>query len=451
MKINPNIFKAYDIRGKYPTEINEEISMRLGNAAARFFSQKLRKKRLTLLVCRDVRNSSPSLAKSLMRGILTHGSKVVDAGVGTTPYFYFLMHRLNPDGGIMVTASHNPPEYNGFKIRSRGGKPVSVDTGLKKIRAFLLDKKIVRSPMPEVISYENCTDEYMRFIAQGVSVRPIRAVIDAGGGSAAYFLPRLLNNFPDLNYKPLFFESDGSFKKHPPNPLLPEAQRFVKEELKQGQFRFGAIFDGDGDRVLFFDERGNFVRSEFIMGLFAEEELKKHYGGWLVMPVNTSRGVREYLGEKGAKIQLSRVGYTFVGPLMKKRRAEYGAEISGHFYFKKFGYDESALYAFLLLASLLSKTHRRLSDLAKPFERYISSGEINFAVKNKKRAMSGIKKYYRDGRRTFLDGITVEYPDWWFNLRPSNTEPLVRLVVEAKSQKLYDEKLKEIEGLVKNG
>lgn len=465
MKVNPNIFKVYDIRGKYPSEVNEEIAKRVGNAVVQHLSQKLHKKRLKILVCRDVRKSSSSLRDALVKGAVWTGAEIIDVGIGTTPYFYFLMRHLKPDGGIMVTASHNPAEYNGFKIRERGGKPIGAGTGLEKIRSLASKSFKGRLDNLEVINYENHEDSYLNFIAKGITIKnPIKAVVDAAGGSTAYFLPRLLNKFPNLIYKPLFFEPDGTFKTHPPNPLLPESQRFVKEELKRGQFRFGAIFDGDGDRVLFFDENGGLVRSEYILGLLAEEKLKKYPDRQFVLPVNTSKGVREYLGEKGAKIQLTKVGYAFMAPAMIKKKAEYGAEVSGHFYFRSFFYNDSALLALLKLASLLSRTHRSLSQLVRPFERYISSGEINFQVKDKKAVLRRIKGFYskRPGREhlpgrpkyagpkiSLLDGITVEYPDWWFNIRPSNTEPLMRIVVEAKGKQLYEEKLKEVEKLIK--
>jgi len=209
------------------------------------------------------------------------------------------------------------------------------------------------------------------------------------------------------------------------------------------------VFDGDGDRVIFFDEKGRALRPEIIFGLFAQEHLKKHSSAWFVMPINTYKGVREYLQEQGAKIQLSRIGYVFMQQAMKKRKATYGVELSGHFYFKEFFYDDSALLAFLKLASLLSKTKRPLSWLVKPWERYISSGEINFPVKDEKAVLDRIKRKYRGAKISLLDGITVEYPDWWFNVRPSHTEPLVRLVLEAKDQNLYEQKLREVESLIK--
>lgn len=450
--ITENIFKAYDIRGKYPSEINEEVAELVGNVTVQYLSKSLRKKRLKILVCRDVRVSSESLRNALVKGIALAGAEVIDVGVGTTPYFYFLMQRyVKPDGGIMVTASHNPAEYNGFKIRSRGGKEISMGSGLENIKKSALLGKFKHLNLFETVNFKTYTDEYIKFLQRDIKIEPIRIVVDAGGGSAALFLPKLLDYFPKLLYKPLFFELDGSFKKHPPNPLLPEAQQFVKEELKGGQFRFGAVFDGDGDRVLFFDEMGNFVRSEYIIALLAADILKKSPGSTFVFPVNTSRGAREYIQELGGKIKLSRVGQNSMSEAMRKSHAPLGGELSGHFYFQDFFYKDSSFMALLRLIQFLSHTHRQLSQLVKPVdERYFSSGgEINFYVKDKMAVLGRLKKFYKDAKMNFLDGITVEYPEWWFNVRPSNTEPFMRLVVEAKDEKLYKEKVKEVENLVK--
>jgi phosphomannomutase len=451
MKINPSIFKAYDIRGKYPNEVNEEAATRIGNATVVYLSKLLKKKRLKIIVCRDVRLSSSSLKNALLEGITSAGGEVLDAGIGTTPYFYFLLQRLKPDGGIMVTASHNPAEYNGFKIRGRGGKEISIGSGLEKIKEIALRGKIVRTASPEVITFQNYVDEYIEFLRRGTRIGSLDAVIDAAGGSTAFFLPKLLTLFDKFIYLPLFFEPDGSFEKHPPNPLLPEAQRFVKNELSKGKFHFGAVFDGDGDRVLFFDEKGNAIRSEYIVALLAANVLKNYPGSAFVFPVNASKNAREYIAELGGKIKISRVGQTFMSEAMKKWRASMGCELSGHFYFRDFFYKDSALMTWLRLAEFLSQTHRPLSQLVKPLEeRYISSGEINFQVQNRKAALKRIKYFYRGAKISFLDGITVEYPEWWCNVRPSNTEPLVRLVMEAKTRDIFDAKKKELETIIGN-
>lgn len=453
MRINPHIFKAYDIRGKYPSEFNEESAEKIGAAAAVFFLRKTKKKKPTILVCRDVRISSPFLREAIIRGVNSQGCDALDVGIGTTPFFYFLMHRTDADGGIMVTASHNPAEYNGFKFRLKGGSPVSYGSGLEKIKALALGRKIASKKgigrvLPPAKDYHKM---YLDFQTRGVVIDRVRAVVDASGGSCAYFLPEFLARFPHLTYKPLFFEPDGSFANHPPNPLLSGSQKFVRREIENGHFNFGAIFDGDGDRVVFFDENGEMVRPDFIAALFMIEELKRHKNASFVFTVNTSRGPREYLAEKGAKIILSPIGYVNVQPLMKKYGAQIGTEISGHFSFKKFFYDDSALMAFLRLAQIISRTHRPLSQLVAPFVRYISSEEINLSIKDKKGALKRVLEFYRgipEVKISKLDGISIDFPDWRFNLRPSNTEPYIRLVIEARTQEMYDEKMKELERII---
>lgn len=451
MKINPEIFKAYDIRGKVPGELNEEIAEKVAYATAVFLSGKYKKKKLKFFICRDVRLSSPKLAQAVMKGILAQGSDVVDLGEGTTPYFYYLMATKSVDGGIMVTASHNPPEYNGLKIRGKGSKAVSLGTGLEHIKDLVLDETDDKknNEHGEVLPPEDHSKEYIDFLAQQVKIsRPLKIAVDASGGSTALFLSGLLSRFPNISYKPLFFEVDGSFGRHVPNPLAEESQVHVKKELEAGGYDFGVIFDGDGDRVVFFDETGKKIHPNYILALFAKKILKKKSGQSFVLSVNASRGVREFLEEQEGNVKLSAVGYVFMQKAMKDARALYGVELSGHFYFKDFFYDDSALLAFLKLAEALSEEEEPLSRLVGPFDRYISSGEINFPVKNKESINARFMTHFQNSKLKFLDGVSGEFSDWWFNIRPSNTEPLVRLVLEAKNEKLFEEKMAEIKSLI---
>lgn len=451
MNINPNIFKAYDIRGKFPEEVNPEIAEKIGRAAAEFLSQKLRKKKLTFLVCRDVRDSSPALKEAAARGILAQGSDVIDVGIGTTPFFYFLMHTEDADGGIMVTASHNPAQYNGFKIRGKGGKAIGSGSGLEDIRGIALKKENKEEEKEGILLpvRQNYKEKYIKFISRNIFISSkISIVIDASGGSTAFFLPELLNRFPNIVYKPLFFEPDGFFRHHPPNPLLEDAQKHLRQELKSGKFRFGAIFDGDGDRVVFLDENGRAIRQDFISALLADKELENNKGATFVLTVNTSNGVREFIREQGGKVKLSKVGYTNVERAMRKSNAFLGVELSGKLFFRDFFFDESGLLAFLRLTQILASSPRSLSQLIRPLERYVTSPEINFEVEDKSSIITKIRKYYQKAKISALDGLTVEFPDWWFNIRPSNTEPLIRLVLEAKNQKLFDEKLLELKKLL---
>lgn len=449
MRISPDIFRAYDIRGKYPNELNEEIAERIGRAAAHFFSQRAQKKTPTVIVCRDVRESSPRLAEALLSGLAAAGAHVRECGIGTTPYFYFLMNTLRPDGGAMVTASHNPPEYNGIKFKQKGNRAVGKGTGMEDIR----DLAMGNSPFEAAnagtrVQEPDRRAAYITFLAKGIRMGNITAVIDASGGATTYFLPELLNRFPNFVYKPLFFEPDGGFKKHSANPLLPAAQRAIREELRTGKHRFGVIFDGDGDRSFFFDEQGAFVRSEFIFALLADKILARHPKAAFVLTANTSRAVREYIAAAGGRVVRSRIGYSFVEGVMRKSKAALAVEISGHFHFKEMHYHESGLLAMIKLAALLSQNPRPFSQLVAPFDTYAYSGELNFSVRDTESALRAVKEFYPSERLSFLDGVTVEYPDWWANVRPSNTEPLVRVVLEARDKTLLAQKIEEIRRLI---
>lgn len=454
MRINSGIFKAYDIRGKYPAELDDNFAYEFGIALAEYFRKKKRVKRPKLIVCRDLRTSSTFLRYALIKGIVAGGGTVLDIGVGTTPFFTYVVNTAKGhQGGVMITASHNPPEYNGFKIRDGKGNAIFSENGLQEIKRLIRKKARAASENEPGIIIETAEyhDKYVKYLACRAKIGELSAVIDAGGGSTTLFLPKVLTQFPRLVYKPLFFDPDGSFERHPPNPLLPEAQKFVQEEISKNSYRLGILFDGDGDRVLFFDERGIPVKAEFILGLLAERLLQKKPGSAFVLPVNTSRGAREFIMEKGGKVKLSKIGYVYVERKMKKTKSPLAAEISGHFHYQDFFWGDAGILTALFVMELLSQTTLPLSRLVEPMQRYISSGEISFKVSEKNKLIHTIKKEYTKfgAHISLLDGISVEFPEWWFNLRPSNTEPLIRLVLEAKTRKLLQEKLGEVKEIIK--
>ncbi|MDP3710570.1 MAG: phosphomannomutase/phosphoglucomutase [bacterium] len=449
--MNANIFKAYDIRGKYPADLNEKVAELVGKAIASLFIKKYHKSNPLVLVGKDVRNTSEVLEKALIKGLVSQGADVLRVGLCTTPYLYFLMNKIKPDGGVAVTASHNPKEYGGFKIRGKGNESVDERTGLLDIKKMVLSGEFKKSV--SIGKIKDCQDfkkEYIKFLSSSINIKKnISLVVDNGGGSTALFLPELLSKFPKLKYKPLFFKIDGSFTKHSPNPLLAESQQFAKKELAKGGANFGIIFDGDGDRVIFLDEKGEMIKTEFILGLYAEKQTEKGIKTSVVMPVNTSRGVREHLEKSGVKVHLIRVGYTFVQQALKKSEISLGAEISGHLYFKDFFNIDSGLRALLKLSAIVAEAKEPLSRLVSKFETYINSGEMNFEVADKKKVLAAVKRKYKDAKISTLDGVTVEYPDWWFNVRPSNTEPLIRVVMEARDKKTLEEKNKELVETIK--
>ena len=453
MHIRPEIFKAYDIRGKYPREISEVTAERIGSAAARYLGAKARRKRPNILVCRDIRLSSPILMDALSKGILSEGVNILQGGIGTTPFFYFLMNKIKPDGGIMVTASHSPAEYNGFKIQNRDLRAVSLGSGLEVIQKYV--KKYGGKPkstlLGEVTPLPDFSEDYLSFLSEGTAIqKQLKVVIDAAGGAETLFLPKLLSRFPKLMYKPLFFEPDGSFRNHSPNPLLPEAQQYIGSEMKKSDFNFGVLFDGDSDRILFFDEKGSPIRSDFIFALLAEKVLKKKRGALFAATLNISKGVREYIEEKGGRVRLSPQGYPYLQERMRRWNALIGVEMSGHFHFEKTFFRDSALLPFLLLAEFLSESNQPLSRLVAHVRRYAGSNEIAFPTEDKKGVIDRVRKAYeKKAKLSFLDGITVEFPDWWFNIRQSNPDPVVRLVIEADTEELLQQKKSEIEKLLR--
>lgn len=451
MNIKPEIFKAYDIRGKVPKELNADTARRIGNAAAVFLSRKYKKQKLTLFVGSDVRVSSPLLKRALIDGITAQGSVVVDIGVVTTPLFYFALSNSKNDGGIMVTASHNPPEYNGFKICGRNCEHISGATGIQTIKKLAIRKKPHSTDaIGEIRIDSSWAYKYISYLTKKAKIKKARVVIDAAGGSAALILSKLLSSFPGLIYKPLFFTPDGTFSAHNPNPLLPESQEFVKEQLSSNSFDFGVVFDGDGDRIVFFDEFGNEIRGDFIVALLAGEFLKKHPRSYAAINVTASKSVEEHIIASGGKPLRTKMGYVHISPAMRRMRAIVGGETSDHFYFRDFGYHESSMYALLKVLEIISKTPKKLSHLVKPLQKYTTAPETNFHVRSKTGAIKAVlKKFAQGGKISHLDGITVEFSDWWFNLRPSNTEPLVRLTVEANTKELFEEKHKELSGFIR--
>ncbi|MDO8560628.1 MAG: phosphomannomutase/phosphoglucomutase [bacterium] len=451
MSINPDIFKAYDIRGVVPKQLDTEGAKKIGNAIVVFLARKYKKQALTIVVGADVRASSPMIKKALIEGITLHGSSVIDIGTVTTPLFYFLLQEHASDGGVMVTASHNPPEYNGFKIRGRNTVAIAENSGLKTIQKLTGKKELIRGKkLGSISEKKNGADKYIAYLLKKVKLGKARVVVDASGGAATLILPKLLSHFPGVLYKPLFFKPDGSFSHHDPNPVKPESQEFIKEELASGSFDFGVVFDGDGDRIVFFDEFGREVRGDFIVALLAGELLKEHPKSFVVMNATASKAVEEYITSLGGKFVRTKQGYVYISSVMREKRAILGGETSHHFYFRDFGCNESSMYALLKMLEIMARTPKKLSHLVGPLQKYVTAPETNFEVGDKARVIRAVLKYFKkDGKVSRLDGITINFPDWWFIIRPSNTEPLIRLTVEAKTQELFDEKLKELSEFIK--
>lgn len=440
METNPVIFKSYDIRGIYPSELNEDVAYLVGRA----FARKSKAKNIT--VATDMRLSGPALKKSLIRGIIDEGVNVKDIGLMPIDAIYFAVNKLGDEAGIMITASHNPAEYNGFKMVMKNMEWVLISEMKNEVENLPEEIGEIKGDVKE----EDITPGYINHILSFVNVdkiEPFKVVIDAGNGMAGKIMPILTDSLP-LNIIPLNFKLDGSFPAHPSNPLLPESQKGICEAVIREKADFGVIMDGDTDRLCFIDEKGNFIPADMTLLLLAKLFLEKEHGAGIVYNLLCSKIVPEMIEKWGGKPLRSKVGYINISNLMKEQGGIMGGELSSHYSFRENGYADSGFIAFVILLQLLSEYNQPISEIVKPFYKYSKSPEINFTIEDKNKMIERLKEKYFDGKQDFLDGITVEYEDWWFNARPSNTEPYLRVTVEADTKDLLDKKVKELTKII---
>jgi len=444
--LNESIFKAYDIRGVFPDEINEDAAYRIGLGFAR---SGLLTSGKTLIVGRDMRESSDALFDAFASGANAGGLDIIDIGLCTTPMLYYAVNVLNSAGGAMITASHNPGQYNGFKLVREKAIPIGGDTGLARVKQeALLAARTGGTTDGGTIRQESILERYAAFFAQRFSVdlkNPV--IIDAGNGTAGAVLPRILQD-QQIAYRPLFFEPNGQFPNHEANPLKEENLHHLREAMKAEPGSIGCAFDGDADRVCFLDEAGHVVRGDLLVALLAPRFLSERPGGKILYDLRSSRIVPEAILKAGGQPIKTRVGHAFIKHVMREQRALFGGELSYHFYFSEFFNCESGILAMLEVLNIIAESGRSLSELIDPLRKYSHSGEINFRVTSVKDASRAVEKSFGDGRISHLDGLSVEYDDWWFNMRPSNTEPLLRLNLEARTPDEARGHLTKIEGLV---
>ena len=448
MALDPRVFKAYDIRGIYPGELDEEGGYAVGRAYVEQFEPK------RIAVGRDMRVSSPSMAEAVIRGASAMGAEVTDVGMVGTEMLYFAVGELGLDGGVQVTASHNPKEYTGMKIVRRGALPVGGDSGLLDIRdrAVALSRED-RGPTTAVAKkvdvFPAFTEKVMSFIDQQ-AVKPLKVVIDAANGMAGVMMPPLLDRLP---VKPVrcFFEPDGTFPNHEPNPLLPENREFIMGKVLDEEADLGIAFDGDADRCFFVDDTGEFVPGDFVTALLAGTLLEKEPGGKILYDVRASWAVPDTVERAGGIALVNRVGHAFFKQRMREEGAIFGGEVSGHYYFRDFQQADSGTIPALLMLELISRRGQRLSEILQPFrERYFLTGEINAQVDDVALKLQELKERFAgEGEVSHLDGISVTAPDWHFNVRPSNTEPLLRLNLEARDPELMARKRDEVLELIR--
>jgi len=451
--MNPGIFKAYDIRGIYPDQLNEEDAWKIGCATARFLRSLLRgyergqAATQSLCVGRDMRTHSEAMAKALIEGMNSTGANVIDIGMIDTPQMYFAINHLGTCGGVQVTASHNPAKYNGFKISGLDAKPIGGDTGLKDIEHIAMALLHTKGKATGSIESRDLTAEYKKHVLKFLrpNVKKMKIAIDASNGMAGKMVPAIFGKLP-VEIIELNFEHTGKFK-HEPNPLVEKYLAELKASVKKNKCDFGVCFDGDADRLMMIDEKGDTIGCDLMTALMVPYFMEKDPKSTVVYDLRSSRVVVEEIIKHGGTPRRERVGHSYMKKALRDSHSVFGGELSGHFYYRDNFYADSGMITLVHVINIISEADDvPISELIAPLRRYHSSGEMNFVVENKQVKMDELARRYSDGKIDQLDGVTIVYKEWWFNCRPSNTEPLLRLNIEARSKEQLDEKLAEIAG-----
>lgn len=441
-------FKAYDIRGKVPGELNTQLAYKIGRTYAKYLNAK------SVVIGRDVRKSSPELSEALAKGLNEAGCDVIDLGLCGTEMIYFATPFLNADGGVMITASHNPPEYNGLKFVKKGSVPMGYDSGLNEVEKMIVNNNLgeISERKGKVIQKDVMNDfiqNLRKFYDQG-KINPYKVVVNAGNGCVGPAL-NVLEKYLPIKMIKVFPEPDSNFPNGVPNPLLPENRQPTIDAIKKNNADLGVAWDGDYDRCFFFDEKGNFIEGYYIVALLAKSILKKYPGEKIVHDPRLVWNTVDVVKNAGGEAIVSKSGHAFIKQKMREVNSIYGGEMSAHHYFRDNSYSDSGLIPFVLTLQLMSDENKKFSELVEEMVKaYPCSGEINSTVNNPVEKIELIKKKYSDGELNELDGISVEYPNWRFNVRMSNTEPLLRLNVESRrDEKLMNGKTEELLKLIR--
>lgn len=444
------IFKAYDVRGVVPDELTPELAYKIGRALVVYLGAD------TVAVGRDMRVSGAALAGGLIDGIRDQGADVVDLGLVSTDALYFAVGKFGYPAGVMITASHNPPEYNGFKICREEARALSLEEGIGQIRDLVIAADY---PVPadgrrgDVVARDvlGAYAEHVLSLIDASKLRPLKIAVDAGNGMAGELVPRLFAHLP-CEVIPLYFELDGTFPNHQADPSKAENVRELQQAVMQHGCDLGAAFDGDADRVFVVDERGQRIGGDMVTAMVAIAMLAKHPGAAICYNLICSRSVPETITAHGGRPVRTPVGHSLIKKIMREEDAVFGGEHSGHFYFRDNWYADSGMIALLTVLQLVSESGRSLSETLRPLDTRVRSGEINLKVGDKAGTLVRIESSYRAQGATIdrLDGVTVEFPDWWFNARPSNTEPLLRLNIEADTPERLDRATKEVLALIQD-
>ncbi|MBI2222044.1 MAG: phosphomannomutase/phosphoglucomutase [Acidobacteria bacterium] len=450
MAVNPGIFKAYDVRGIYPDEVNEEVAYQIGRAFVAYLHAG------RIAVSRDMRLSSPSIARAFIDGALDQGCDVVDYGLMGTDMLYFAVARDGHDGGAQITASHNPKQYNGMKLVRREAFPLSGDAGISDIRDAIVSGGLPANAAARGrVSESRVLEDYVRHVMSFIDpplIKPFNVVLDAGSGIGGLVAPPLFDRLPCRTTR-LCFDVDGTFPNHEANPLIEENRRDITEAVLAEHADIGIAWDGDADRCFFIDGDGEFIAGDFVTALLAEAFLLKHPGARIVYDVRASYAVKDIVARYGGTALINRVGHAFFKKRMREENAIFGGEVTGHYYFRDNFYADNGFIPALLILELMSKKGQTLAELLEPLrKKYFISGEINTKLPDMalvQQKLDELERRYADGHITRMDGISVEYPDWHFNVRPSNTEPLLRLNLEATTAGEMDRRRDEVLGLIR--
>ncbi len=436
-----SIFKAYDIRGIVGETLTRDLARDIGRAFVTLLKCK------KVVVGQDIRSHSDAMFNALAQGITMQGANVIRIGLCSTPMLYFANGKLSADAGIMVTASHNPAEWNGFKLCRAQAVPISGDTGIREMEQIVLNRTFAPAPAkPGKITNIDILADFSANVKKMANVRrPIHIAADFANSMGTIEATPLRDL---LNIDPLFEDLDGSFPNHEANPLKAETLQALQEKVRSGKYDFGAAFDGDADRVGFLDEKGEIIPMDMITALIAQSILKENKG-IVLYDLRSSWSVPEAIRESGGEPRMCRVGHAFIKQQMRDVQAIFAGEMSGHYYFQNNYFTESSAMAVLHVVNLVSASDKPLSELIKPLRRYFKTDEINSRVKDTKSVLDRIRKTYSDGKILEMDGVSVEFSDWWFNVRSSNTEPLVRLNMEAKSRELLDQRSEKLLALIR--
>ncbi len=436
-KLAVNIFKSYDIRGKYPSEINDQTAHKIGTAIAQFFKEENPEVK-NIVVGRDMRPSSKPLTNALIDGLCTAGLNVINVGVVSTEMTYFAVGHYRYDGSVMVTASHNPAEYNGLKICRKQAIPLSYETGIGRIAKLTKQYHPPRGEQLGKVIQSDIFGDYKKHVLKFANnLRHLRIVIDAGNGMAGKTVPVVCEGLP-IEIIPLYFELDGNFPNHEANPLKPENLVDLQNKVRETRAHLGVAFDGDADRCVFVDEMGRAVGCDIITALIARQFLEREKGAAVLYDLRSSWIVPEEIKAAGGIPYRERVGHAYMKATLREKKAVFGGELSGHYYFRDNYYSDSGMIAFLMVLDILSSKRIPFSNIVAPLKRYYSTGEINFEVDDKDAKIAEITKKFSNGKADHLDGVTVEYNDWWFNVRKSNTEPLLRLNLEGRTHEIME-------------